>query len=57
MPFVFAGVMCGWTIAYGTFQKRKGARRAAAAGWDIAAGAPVAAATDEDAATGPAPSR
>ena len=31
-PFVFAAIMCAWTVAYGTRQKRKGERMAAAAG-------------------------
>jgi len=29
-PFVFAAIMCAWTVAYGTRQKRKGERMAAA---------------------------
>ena len=36
-PFVFAAIMCAWTVAYGTRQKRKGERMAAAAGVVIAA--------------------
>ena len=29
-PFLFAGIMVAWTVAYGTHQKRKGERMAAA---------------------------
>jgi hypothetical protein len=31
-PFLFAGVMSAWTVAYGTYHKKKGERVAAAAG-------------------------
>jgi len=31
MPFVFAGVLSAWTLAYGAYLKRRGARAAAAA--------------------------
>jgi intracellular septation protein A len=31
-PFVFSGLFAGWTFGYGTYQKRKGERMAAAAG-------------------------
>lgn len=31
-PFVFAAIMSAWTVAYGTYRKRKGERMAAAAG-------------------------
>jgi hypothetical protein len=31
-PFVFAAVMSAWTIAYGTRQRKKGERMAAATG-------------------------
>lgn len=47
MPFVFGGVLSAWTIGYGAYQKRKGTRQAAAAGWDITAGAPATPATGE----------
>jgi hypothetical protein len=32
MPFVVAAVLCAWTVAYGTHQRKKGERLAAAAG-------------------------
>jgi intracellular septation protein A len=31
MPFVFAGILSAWTLAYGAYLKRRGARAAAAA--------------------------
>jgi hypothetical protein len=31
-PFLFSGLFAAWTFGYGTFQKRKGERMAAAAG-------------------------
>jgi hypothetical protein len=42
-PFVFAAIMCAWTVAYGMRQKRKGERMAAAAGVVIEASQPQAA--------------
>jgi len=32
MPFVFAAIMSAWTVAYGTYRKKKGERMAAASG-------------------------
>jgi len=31
-PFVFAAIMSAWTVAYGTYRKRKGERMAATSG-------------------------
>ena len=39
-PFVFVGVMSAWTVAYGSYRKRKGERMAAAAG-DLAGASQV----------------
>jgi intracellular septation protein A len=33
-PFIWAGIMTAWTFAYGTYHKKKGERRMAAAGKD-----------------------
>jgi hypothetical protein len=34
-PFLFSGLLCAWTFGYGTYQKRKGERMAAAAGFTL----------------------
>ena len=38
-PFAFAGIFTAWTVGYGTYQKRKGERMAAAAGVTLPGGA------------------
>jgi hypothetical protein len=48
-PFVWAGVFSAWTVAYGTHQKKKGERQAAAA--TVAAEAPETAPGDGPATT------
>jgi hypothetical protein len=34
-PFIWAGVLCAWTVGYGTWRRKKGERQAAAAGFTI----------------------
>jgi hypothetical protein len=38
-PFIWFGVLSAWTVGYGTWQRKKGERHAAAAGFDFGAGA------------------